>query len=346
MSYDLVLWCPARPLSKTARVRAYQDLANAPLATTAGVARAHAALVRAFSSLDDDPDGSPWAAAIERGPRWIVLPMSRSFVEETLLRVLAIAAKSGLHVFDPQTGAEHAPGAPVTTGAAKPKKLTRREAETRLAAALAPAAKKHGFSPVAAPPRGFVAFAREPAKGVRQWLMFQTGHSPTSARLWIRVAATALEEALAGAWPFEEGPYAINCELLAWYRDPDGRVKKRPEMLRHLSYEVCHDECVAKAARAFARDIAKYAVPALEALGTVAALDAAYNGDPASIRGRYLNGFEESAFVAVALAHLAERKDRARVAAAGRACLKGRPQVAKAYEALAGRGASRRARSP
>ncbi|MBI3206611.1 MAG: hypothetical protein HYZ29_34050 [Myxococcales bacterium] len=337
MSYDIVLWCPARPLSKAARVQAYRDLANAPLSTTAGVARAHAALVRAFPTLDDDPDGSPWAAAIERGPRWLVLPMSRSFVEETLPRVLAIAAKAGLHVFDPQTGAEHAPGAPPATGTAKPNKPTRPQAETRLAAALAPVAKKHGFSPVAAPPRGFVAFAREPAEGVRQWLMIQTGHSPTSARLWIRVAVTAIEQALAGAWPFEEGPYAINCELLAWYRDPDGRVKKRPEMLRHLAYEISPDECLAKATRAFTRDIAKYAVPALDALGTIAALDAAYNGDPASIRGRYLNGFEESAFVAVALAHLAGRKDRARVVAAGRECLKGRPQVADAYEVLTGR---------
>ncbi len=267
--------------------------------------------------------------------------MSRSFVEDVIPRVRAIAAKAGLHVFDPQTGVEYAPVAPAATGGAKPKKLTRRQAETRLTAALAPVAKQHGFAPVAAPPRGFVAFAREPAAGVRQWLMIQTGHSPTSARLWVRVAVTALEEALDGAWPFEGSPYAINCELLAWYRDPDGRITKRPEMLRHLDYEVCHDECLAKATRAFARDIAKYAVPALDALDTIAALDAAYNGDPASLRGRYLNGFEESAFVAAALAHLALRKDGARVVAAGRACLKGRPQVVDAYEVLTGRSARR-----
>ena len=67
-----------------------------------------------WPSLDDDPDGSPWA----RWPLWqpaggggTALNISWSFVDSTVPAILEIAAHANVIIYDPQTDELSRPGA-------------------------------------------------------------------------------------------------------------------------------------------------------------------------------------------------------------------------------------------
>jgi hypothetical protein len=71
-------------------------------------------LERQWPSLDDDPDGSPWAS----WPLWqpvggggTALNVSWSFVDSTVPVILEIAAHANMVIYDPQPDELIRPGA-------------------------------------------------------------------------------------------------------------------------------------------------------------------------------------------------------------------------------------------
>ncbi len=339
MSYDLALWKPLRPLSEAEADAAYRALGakkakgESALASSPAVGRAYAKLVVKWVELDDadDPDETPWAARIDRDERHLLLPISRSFLGDVLDDILAIARDAGLDVWDPQTRNQHLASAP----APKPKKktaprdarLSPAQMKIGLADAMAPRMAKHGFAPTKDWRSGFVAFARTAKKGIEQRIMFQTGHARNEARLWFGVDAAEVSALLAPTWPWPEPPYAVDAQVLGYYRDPDGRITKNPEVLRRFEYDVCHAACIARASSRFAKDVSEYALPALAALDSVKKLDTFFNADPTSLLPQYVNEYTKSRFVALALATLTGRTDRKAVVTRGRAVM-----AKKAYD--------------
>ena len=362
MSYDLSIFAQASVLADrdigkihAALCEGGRDAAidRSPKSKRA-VAATHAALVKRWPELADadDPDETPWAARIDRGTYHLVVPMSGSFVDDVLPEILAIAAKTGLDVFDPQTKTLHRPLDPRSKRVAIPTghvRLKPAQIQAGLREGLTPAMATHGFAPSTDRLASFVAWERTPRKGLTQSIMLQTGYSPTASRLWIRVHLDEVAGVLAPdgpssrTWPFAGPPDVVRCELLGFYRDADGGVKKHPWALRRLEYDVCHADCLAQAVPKLATDVEERALPALEALSTVRRLDAIYN-EPGAIKLQYLQEYAQSRFVAVALATLAKRKDRANVVAAARAVVESAVKrgvardavkpVGKAFDAL------------
>lgn len=328
MSYDLSLFVPTAGFEVRDGARLHAALCEgkpaAQLARTAQSKRALSGLYRALTKrwpeLDDaeDPDDTPWTVRIDRGDHHILLTMSFSWVEDVLPVILELARKAGVDVFDPQTQKRHRPSDPKPAAPAKktPTKLKPSQIVAGLREGLGPAMTKLGFAPAKDRLSSFVAWERKTKGGVAA-VMVQTGYSPRDARLWIRVHLDELARGLAPSWPFAAPPDVVRCELLGFYRDDDGGVKENPWALERLEYEVCHDDCLAKALPKLAKDVKEHALPALDALATPKQLDAIFNA-PGSIKLGYLQEYVESRFVAAALAGITKRKDRAEIFAQGR----------------------------
>lgn len=325
MSYDLVLWQPAKPLTAKAAAAVYASLPQTDaLDETPAIARAYAELVARWAELADadDEDSTPWAAKIERSPRHLALAMSFSYVDEVLDDILAIAKKHGLDAYDPQKRSVVSASAPTKAKAPAPAKdarLTPKQIVQGLRDTMTPILAKHGFAPATDHRSSFVAFARSAKKGVEQRLMFQSGHARNEARLWFAVVNDDVAKLLEPHWPWPRPPWAVDAQLLGYYRDPDGRITKRPEILKRFEFEVCHADCLAKASKQFDADITEYGVPALDALDTTKNLDGFFNGDPSSILMQYVHEYTASRFVAVALGALTGRADLADVISRARA---------------------------
>ncbi|UKD53880.1 hypothetical protein L3Q65_39320 [Amycolatopsis sp. FU40] len=103
MSYDLGVWAGDAD-DPQAR---YASLGEGP--ADSSLDAFYRDLTAQFPELHEDPEASPWNAAIERSGDGAVLAIQHSRAVAVTRVVLDLARKHGLTVFNPQTGEVHRP---------------------------------------------------------------------------------------------------------------------------------------------------------------------------------------------------------------------------------------------
>ncbi|MCC6749285.1 MAG: hypothetical protein IT371_16600 [Deltaproteobacteria bacterium] len=194
----------------------------------------------------------------------------------------------------------------------KGQKLKYAAAIKELTVGVTSALAEHGFasSRVGKQP----VFSRR--QGDASCSFFLVQMSSGSARPFVAIELAAVATELRGlvdehllAWPLGE-PAVICAGVAELYRDPDGKIRTAGRVHARVGeYAVCHASCLAAALEDLPQDFEEYVLPLFDRLGSVAAADAFYHDDPASILRRYANGWLEHAFVGITLAALMRRAD-------------------------------------
>lgn len=273
MSYDLAVFRPKKELDAAAAGGVYEALTTLGAAAPVVLARAkelvafYEALTATYPEIDDDPDESPFAVAIERRPHAVVLNLSFSRVDEVARAIEQLAKTHGLDVYDPQERRLIRATDPDTLRRPAPtqKKLAPKEGLARFVAAIDPQLEARGFAPV---PRTKHTWGRRSPEGVLHWVSLNL--ATREVRTDVAVGHERVLPWLAAATGEREQLPAMSLGYLRFGGWIPGEPWRDDDV--EMEYEYCHAECVTKSAESFVRDVERFAVPFFDALSTTARL--------------------------------------------------------------------------
>jgi len=273
MSFDLAVFRPRKALDAAAAGAIYAALTSEGASAPAGLVRAkelvafYEALTARYPEIDDEPDESPFAVAIERRPDAVVINLSFSRVDEVAHAIEQLAKAHGLDVYDPQERRLICATDPdaVRRPAPAQKKLSPKEGLARFVAGVGPGLEALGFAPV---PRAKHTWRRRSAEGVlhRIGLNLATREVRTDVAVghervlpWLAAATGAREPLPAMSLGY--------LHLRGWIPGEPWR-----DDAVELEYAIDHAGRVEKSAERFVRDVERFAAPFFDALGTTAAI--------------------------------------------------------------------------
>ena len=105
MSYDLAIWNQETTITADAAYGKYRAFIRgedeAPTSST--LERFYQAVTSLYPDLsEENEDGCPWDATLDRGPSHIILPIEPSYAEVVGVKIVELAQAEGLICFDPQ----------------------------------------------------------------------------------------------------------------------------------------------------------------------------------------------------------------------------------------------------
>jgi hypothetical protein len=314
MSYDLSLFRAARELSLAEAELVHGALCSGEgpeLAATAeeALGSLYDQLTKRFPELDVDEESSPFSSKIDRTRHGLVVSIVFSQADDVKREILGLARPLGLVVYDPQAQTLHRPDDPVPPPVEP--RLQPKQAERDLVAGIGPYLRACGFEHVTRP-KG-MTFRRATGDGVVQ--QFELARSTSKdVRAFVRIDHSVLGRRIAELLRKPQPVSLVFADLLGPYRDRDGTISDRTRG-PDCEYAICHATCLTRAIDDSRRAFERFAVPFFRGMESLAAIDAAYHGDPGSALPRYLqfgiDPLPRFVFVGTAVGHAVRRPDLA-----------------------------------